>query len=235
MQHFLLAFHFVLAFAIVGLILLQKHDSDGALGSSGGGAGSSMFSVRGQANLLTRATAILMTIFIINCIILGRIHKHKVTEGSLIDNVDANTSAPISQSKPDAASEVPPQPNVDAKNAATVETASKSKNAATVETAPESKNTATEETASKSKNAATEETTPESKNAATEETAPESKNAATEETAPESKNTATEETAPESKNAATSDLSLGDSGTDDEEVAADSAWDTKSAQKKNKG
>ena len=56
----LLAIHFVLTIVIIGLILLQKHDSDGALGSSGGGAASGMFSVRGQANLLTRATAVLI-------------------------------------------------------------------------------------------------------------------------------------------------------------------------------
>ncbi len=71
MLSFLLAVHFVLTIAIIGLILLQKHDSDGALGSSGGGAASGMFSVRGQANLLTRSTAILMTIFVLNCLLMA--------------------------------------------------------------------------------------------------------------------------------------------------------------------
>ena len=82
----LLAIHFVLTIVIIGLILLQKHDSDGALGSSGGGAASGMFSVRGQANLLTRATAILMTVFIVNCLAMAKIAKNTAKRESIIDS-----------------------------------------------------------------------------------------------------------------------------------------------------
>ncbi|GHU12068.1 hypothetical protein FACS189449_04930 [Alphaproteobacteria bacterium] len=95
MQSFLLAVHFILTISIIGLILLQKHDSDGALGSSGGGAGSGMFSVRGQANLLTRATSILMTIFITNCLVLAHLYKDQKTEGSLVDRVAADPNMPV--------------------------------------------------------------------------------------------------------------------------------------------
>ena len=84
---FLLAVHFVLTVIIIGLILLQKHDSDGALGSSGGGAASGMFSVRGQSNILTRSTAILMTIFILNCLIMAKLVKNTPVQGSVIDRV----------------------------------------------------------------------------------------------------------------------------------------------------
>lgn len=87
MLHFLLAVHFLLALAIIGLILLQKHDSDGALGSSGGGAASGMFSVRGQANLLTRSTAILMTFFALNCLVLAKMVKSMPDQRSVIDRV----------------------------------------------------------------------------------------------------------------------------------------------------
>ena len=87
----LLAIHFVLTIVIIGLILLQKHDSDGALGSSGGGAASGMFSVRGQANLLTRATAILMTLFIINCLVMAKIAKNSAKHMSVIDVAAQNT------------------------------------------------------------------------------------------------------------------------------------------------
>lgn len=88
MLHFLLAVHFLLALAIIGLILLQKHDSDGALGSSGGGAASGMFSVRGQANLLTRSTAVLMTFFALNCLVLAKMVKSMPDQRSVIDRVD---------------------------------------------------------------------------------------------------------------------------------------------------
>jgi preprotein translocase subunit SecG len=94
MLSFLLAVHFVLTISIIGLILLQKHDSDGALGSSGGGAASGMFSVRGQANILTRLTAVLMTIFVLNCLLMAKIAKRAPLKESVIDRV-ARESMPL--------------------------------------------------------------------------------------------------------------------------------------------
>lgn len=99
----LLGLHFALTLAIIGLILLQKHDSDGALGSSGGGAASGMFSVRGQANLLTKSTAILMAIFMINCLVMAKITKNKPAQASVIDRVAAGSVLPAKeQSKSDS-------------------------------------------------------------------------------------------------------------------------------------
>ena len=91
----LLGLHFALTLAIIGLILLQKHDSDGALGSSGGGAASGMFSVRGQANILTKSTAILMTIFMINCLVMAKIAKNKPAKVSVIDRVANESVLPV--------------------------------------------------------------------------------------------------------------------------------------------
>lgn len=102
MLSFLLAVHFVLTVAIIGLILLQKHDSDGALGSSGGGAASGMFSVRGQANLLTRSTAILMGIFVLNCLIMAKMAKHVPAKGSVIDRA-AEHQVPVAPATDKAA------------------------------------------------------------------------------------------------------------------------------------
>jgi preprotein translocase subunit SecG len=99
MLSFLLAVHFVLTILIIGLILLQKHDSDGALGSSGGGAASGMFSIRGQANMLTRATAVLMSIFILNCLVMAKIAKRAPAKESVIDRV-AHESVPTPTSPP---------------------------------------------------------------------------------------------------------------------------------------
>ncbi|MDR2107789.1 MAG: preprotein translocase subunit SecG [Holosporaceae bacterium] len=99
MLSFLLAVHFVLTIAIIGLILLQKHDSDGALGTGGSSAGG-MFSVRGQANLLTRTTAVLMTVFILNCLVMAKMTKRVRVGGSVIDQI-ADESVPAN---------VPPTP-----------------------------------------------------------------------------------------------------------------------------
>jgi preprotein translocase subunit SecG len=98
MLSFLLAIHFVLTLTIIGLILLQKHDSDGALGSSGGGTASGMFSIRGQANLLTRAKAVLMAIFVLNCLVMAKMVKHTPAKESVIDRVARESVIP----KPEA-------------------------------------------------------------------------------------------------------------------------------------
>lgn len=89
MLSFLLAVHFLLAILIIGLVLIQKHDSDGALGSVGGGGRTGMvFSARGQANLLTRSTAVLMTLFFINCLVMAKIVKHAPHKSPIIEQVD---------------------------------------------------------------------------------------------------------------------------------------------------
>lgn len=83
MLTFLLSFHFLLAVLIIGLVLIQKHESDGILGT--GGSAGKVFSVRGQANLLSRSTAVLMTLFFLNCIVMAKMVKHSPRTKSLID------------------------------------------------------------------------------------------------------------------------------------------------------
>src|SRR3546814_15553472 len=68
MMTFLLVVHILLALALIGVILMQRSEG-GALGIGGGGGG--FMSARGQANLLTRATAILATLFICTSIALA--------------------------------------------------------------------------------------------------------------------------------------------------------------------
>jgi protein translocase SecG subunit len=59
---FLLVVHILLALALIGVILVQRSEG-GALGMGGGGGGGFM-TARGSANLLTRTTAIIATLFI---------------------------------------------------------------------------------------------------------------------------------------------------------------------------
>ena len=59
MQTVLIAFHLVVVLALIGVVLLQRSEG-GALGMGGGGG---FLTGRGQANALTRATAILATLF----------------------------------------------------------------------------------------------------------------------------------------------------------------------------
>lgn len=70
----LLFIHVVITVALIGVILLQKSDGSGM--GLGGNPTSSMFSARGAANLLTRATAVLATLFFVNAILMAAISKH---------------------------------------------------------------------------------------------------------------------------------------------------------------
>jgi preprotein translocase subunit SecG len=61
---FLLVVHGLLALALVGVILMQRSEG-GGLGIGGGSSGG-LISARGAADLLTRTTAILATLFIVS-------------------------------------------------------------------------------------------------------------------------------------------------------------------------
>ena len=61
----------LLTIALVGLVLVQRSDTDG-LGSMGGGGGGNAFMTgRGTANFMTRSTAVVATLFIVNSLFLA--------------------------------------------------------------------------------------------------------------------------------------------------------------------
>ena len=90
MQTVLITFHLIVVVALVGVVLLQRSEG-GALGIGGGG----FMTGRGQANALTRATAILGTIFFITSLGLTVMANMGRTPKSIFDGV-----APPSQSAP---------------------------------------------------------------------------------------------------------------------------------------
>lgn len=65
---FLLVVQFFVALALVGVILMQKSEGGGL---TSGGSPSGLMSARGAADFLTRATAILATLFISLSILLA--------------------------------------------------------------------------------------------------------------------------------------------------------------------
>lgn len=69
MEHVLLVVQVLVAAALIGIILIQRSDTDGfGLGS---GSGMNFMSGRSTASLLTRTTAILATLFIVNSLVLS--------------------------------------------------------------------------------------------------------------------------------------------------------------------
>ena len=83
MTTILLVIHLLLAVALVVVVLLQRSEG-GGLGIGGGGGGG-LVSVRGSANLLTRATAILAASFMITSLILAVLATNTVERKSVLD------------------------------------------------------------------------------------------------------------------------------------------------------
>lgn len=72
LQLFLLVLQVVVAVVMVLLVLLQKSDGDSLSGIGGGSGGlNSAISSKATANVLSKATMILVGIFMLNCLILA--------------------------------------------------------------------------------------------------------------------------------------------------------------------
>ena len=97
--------HVVVALTIIGLVLLQ-HGKGADMGSGfGGGASSSLFGATGSANFLSRATAVLATLFFILSLILAYIATNAPREaGSVVDRIQQK---PAGAAKKDAAPALP--------------------------------------------------------------------------------------------------------------------------------
>jgi preprotein translocase subunit SecG len=92
MDTVLLVIHLFLALALIGVILLQRSEGGGLGVGSSGGMGSFM-SVRGTANLLTRATGILAALFMATSLALSLIHGSHKKAPSLFDQPAATAPA----------------------------------------------------------------------------------------------------------------------------------------------
>jgi preprotein translocase subunit SecG len=97
MQTVLIVIHLLIVIALVGVVLLQRSEG-GALGIGGGGG---FMTGRGQANALSRATAILGALFFATSLIMSIIAGWSRAPHSIIDNTaPASTSAPADKTAP---------------------------------------------------------------------------------------------------------------------------------------
>jgi len=92
-QTVLIVIHLLIVVALVAVVLLQRSEG-GALGIGGGGG---FMTGRGQANALSRATAILGTLFFATSLIMSILAGWSRAPHSIIDGVapaSTSTSAP---------------------------------------------------------------------------------------------------------------------------------------------
>ncbi|MFO1183988.1 MAG: preprotein translocase subunit SecG [Bauldia sp.] len=90
METVLIVIHLMVVIALVGVVLLQRSEG-GALGIGGS---SGFLTSRGQANVLTRSTAILAAAFFATSIALTLIAKFSPRPESAIQPVTAPANAP---------------------------------------------------------------------------------------------------------------------------------------------
>ena len=85
MENFILIINIVLAIILVGVILLQRSEG-GALGL--GVSQDNFISSRSAGSFLTKATAIIATLFIITSISLTIISKEEISSTSVLEKVE---------------------------------------------------------------------------------------------------------------------------------------------------
>jgi len=93
---FLMAVQFVCAVCIVALVLLQRGRGAEAGAGFGSGASGTVFGARGARTALSRATAVLAAIFMINSLLLTYVGTQKSTDSpSVLDTLSRQpASAP---------------------------------------------------------------------------------------------------------------------------------------------
>lgn len=98
MQTVIIIIHLIIVLALIGVVLLQRSEG-GGLGLGGGGGGVSGFMTgRGQANALTRATAILAGLFFLTSMALSLMASYGRGPSSILDR--AAPTAPAGQQAP---------------------------------------------------------------------------------------------------------------------------------------
>jgi len=84
---FLIILHLFIAIGLISIILMQKGEAGGGL--MGSSQGSGLFTAKGSANILTHITAVLATLFFLNCILMIFISTHRMkAEQKIIQKIE---------------------------------------------------------------------------------------------------------------------------------------------------
>jgi preprotein translocase subunit SecG len=87
MQTVLIVVHLIIVLALIGVVLLQRSEGGLGLGGGGGGGVSGFMTGRGQANALTRATAVLAVLFFVTSLLLTVLASRGRAPASIFDGV----------------------------------------------------------------------------------------------------------------------------------------------------
>ena len=98
METVVIIVHLIIVLALIGVVLLQR--SEGGLGLGGGGGVSGFMTGRGQANALTRATAVLAGLFFLTSLVLTLFASWGNAPRSIFEGATPGPAAPAGQSAP---------------------------------------------------------------------------------------------------------------------------------------
>jgi preprotein translocase subunit SecG len=85
LQTGLLVLHIVVAFSLIGIILLQHGKGATAGAAFGSGASSTVFGSQGSATFMTRTTSVLALVFFGNCFLLAYLNSQLLAPQSLLE------------------------------------------------------------------------------------------------------------------------------------------------------
>jgi len=116
MEQFILIFHFVVAVALIGLILIQQGKGAEAGASFGAGASQTVFGSSGGWNFFSKTTALLATVFFVTSVSLAVVAKNRTIVSDIelpeLQQVPAETA--IESSIPELETETETQlPSID--------------------------------------------------------------------------------------------------------------------------
>lgn len=121
MQTVLVVVHLFLAVGVIGLVLMQHGKGADAGAAFGSGSSGTVFGAAGSANFLSRATALLATLFFLTSLGMGWFSMQAVERPGLMIE-DTPPAVEIPASKPVPMSEVPAIPGVNGGSAVEVPT-----------------------------------------------------------------------------------------------------------------
>lgn len=98
----------LLAIGIIGMVLIQQGKGADVGAAFGGGASGTVFGARGSASFLTHATAILVTLFFVNSLVLAYLASHRPVDESVIDTVQESVRVmPDTRDKEETSPDMP--------------------------------------------------------------------------------------------------------------------------------
>ena len=107
MEQFILIFHFVVAVALIGIILIQQGKGAEAGASFGAGASQTVFGSAGGWNFFSKTTALLAVIFFVTSVSLAVVAKNR----TVVSDIDlpvleqVSTEAAVESSIPEVEAE----------------------------------------------------------------------------------------------------------------------------------